>query len=533
MATLSGNNCTIITIIPMEVECNVTNASSPTSADGVAQVQIFGGTAPYTIQWSNGQQGTTITNLLPGTYSATVTDYYGDYVITTSCVVGSTGIVYQFDGCDGGPTIYVSGSTYDPPFPYSKPTIIFNEISGCYDFVGPISSAGLTYSALTVSNSFSSCVRCYPPTPTPIPQTDLCLFNNGFGLQYDFTANGTDNNGNYQWINSANGLVMSYNVNSGQWEVTPWTNVGTGTMTLTQSPPQVQPIGIWTNNGGNPKFPWQVQTGLCTPFPLSLDVQLSQPLCEGENGSAFMSATQGTPPYSYKIDGVTPYQNSGVFSNLPSGTYTATVQDSSIPPNTDSVSFVIINGSPSTVYNLYLTKSNVVTVPNTVQNSVTVTYDYSAYVQPSLPPGATISFNLSFNHTEERKAPTNGTSVQFTTLITGIIDGSTITFSPSAPQTVPGEICQVTYVGDITTYVTTSTTIPFSENSVLTGTVSQVVDLNGLSQNCYCPTVGINQVTMVGNNLVLSGTNCGVLGNEKTNTLTESATRTGCISVPI
>ena len=102
MATLSGNNCTILTIIPMEVECKITNASSPTSTDGVAQVQILGGTAPYTIQWTNGQQGTTITNLLPGTYSAVVTDYYGDYTITTSCVVGSsTNTVYKFTTCPG------------------------------------------------------------------------------------------------------------------------------------------------------------------------------------------------------------------------------------------------------------------------------------------------------------------------------------------------------------------------------------------------------------------------------------------------
>ena len=54
MATLSGNNCTIITIIPMEVECKITDASSPTATDGIAEVQILGGTAPYTIQWSNG-----------------------------------------------------------------------------------------------------------------------------------------------------------------------------------------------------------------------------------------------------------------------------------------------------------------------------------------------------------------------------------------------------------------------------------------------------------------------------------------------
>ena len=48
----------------------------------VLTVQVFGGTAPYLITWTNGitsQQGDTLSNLLPGTYSATVVDYFGDY----------------------------------------------------------------------------------------------------------------------------------------------------------------------------------------------------------------------------------------------------------------------------------------------------------------------------------------------------------------------------------------------------------------------------------------------------------------------
>ena len=178
MAGLTGNQCTIITIIPMEVECNVTNASSPTASDGSAVVQVFGGTPTYSITWDNGQQGNTLTNLLPGTYSATVVDYFGDYMVTTECVVESTSqVVYQFNSCPGfaAQTIYVSGSTYAPPFPNFKPTIIFNEILGCYDFIGTVNSSGLEVSGLTISSSYSNCTVCNPPTPTPPTQDTLCL----------------------------------------------------------------------------------------------------------------------------------------------------------------------------------------------------------------------------------------------------------------------------------------------------------------------------------------------------------------------
>lgn len=533
MATLSGNNCTIITIIPMEVECKITDASSPTATDGIAEVQILGGTAPYTIQWSNGGQGTTITNLLPGTYSATVTDYYGDYVVTTSCVVGSsTSIFYQFDECDGGPTVYVSGSTYDPPFPNFKPIIKFNEISGCFEFIGPISSAGLPYSDLTISNSYTTCEVCNPPTPTPLPQGDLCLFSPQLGVQYDFETNGTDSNGNFEWINTANGLVMSYNVTNGWWEVTPWTNVGTGTMNLIQSPPNTQPIGDWSNMGGNPKFTWQVQTGLCGSFPLLLNLSVSQPNCEGENGSVIMTASEGVPPYQYKIDGITPYQGSGVFNNVAPGSYTATVQDSDTPSSTTSVNFVIDTGVSSQVYSVQLTKTPTITTTNEPQNSVTISYDYAVTVNPALPAGVTISLNLRFNHTEERKAPIDNTSAIFTTFIVGNVDGSPMTFTQSAQAGTTGENCQDLYLGDITTYMSTSNTVSITEGSTVTGTVTQAVDLNTVSPNCYCPTVGINQVSFNAENLVLAGSNCGTLDNIKSNTITESVTRSGCGGQP-
>ena len=59
---------------PMVVNGTVTNASSAGSDDGLVDITVTGGIAPYTYNWSSGQTTEDITDLFPGVYSVTVTD---------------------------------------------------------------------------------------------------------------------------------------------------------------------------------------------------------------------------------------------------------------------------------------------------------------------------------------------------------------------------------------------------------------------------------------------------------------------------
>jgi hypothetical protein len=81
------NECNVITIFPMVIECIGINPSLPTASDGQMTVSITGGTPPYTIIWSNGNISPAINNLSVGEYSATVIDYYGDFSAETTCTL--------------------------------------------------------------------------------------------------------------------------------------------------------------------------------------------------------------------------------------------------------------------------------------------------------------------------------------------------------------------------------------------------------------------------------------------------------------
>jgi|11BtaG_2_1085332.scaffolds.fasta_scaffold00051_3 hypothetical protein len=548
MAGLTGNQCTIITIIPMEVECNVTNASTPTASDGSAIVQVFGGTPPYSITWNNGQQGNTLTNLLPGTYSATVVDYFGDYVVTTECVVESASqVVYQFNSCPGfaTQTIYVSGSTYAPPFPLFKPTIIFNEILGCYDFIGPVNSSGLEVSGLTISNSYTNCTVCNPPTPTPPTQDTLCLTGTDdiSTIQYEFTPDGIDSNGNFKWINTANGLTLTYNVTNGWWEVLTWDSLGSsqpyfGWMRQNDPNPSLQPLGNWFNvgNAGGQKWSWNMSSGPCSAIPLTLTIQTVSPQCEGQDGVAIMSANNGTPPYQYNIVGITSLQSSGQFSNVnlsQSNSFVGQVTDSL--GNTATSNFTINSGSAPTNYTLLLTKSNsVVTNSNNEQVS---SYDYNVTINPpTLPSGLQILFDLDFSHIRTSTYPDNLNSnpISYENTFTGSLDGNTITIN-SGPLVVlgspPSQNCPESQI-DVATFNSTATSISIDNTSTFNGSVSTTVTLPGTFGTCSCPITGVNKtIVQLKNIRILGATTCTTIDGNSGQIFGES-TQSGCLPLP-
>ena len=60
-----------------QISGTVTNAGCTGASDGAIELNIAGGSTPFEVDWSNGQTGTQVTGLVPGTYTVEVQDDIG------------------------------------------------------------------------------------------------------------------------------------------------------------------------------------------------------------------------------------------------------------------------------------------------------------------------------------------------------------------------------------------------------------------------------------------------------------------------
>jgi hypothetical protein len=107
----SGNSATCsftITVgTPLVVLGTPQNISCPGACDGQVTLNISGGQAPYQVQWNNGETGTTLSNLCPGTVTATVIDAFGCVSTYTATVTQPPALSIAVTG--GTPDIHGQG----------------------------------------------------------------------------------------------------------------------------------------------------------------------------------------------------------------------------------------------------------------------------------------------------------------------------------------------------------------------------------------------------------------------------------------
>ena len=81
------NQCNVLTIFPMGLQCIVTGTTGIQAIDGAIYLNITGGTPPYNVMWDNNNTGPYLEFLTLGSYTATVIDNFGDYTATTTCIL--------------------------------------------------------------------------------------------------------------------------------------------------------------------------------------------------------------------------------------------------------------------------------------------------------------------------------------------------------------------------------------------------------------------------------------------------------------
>ncbi len=310
--TSQGASCTSTASVTLTQPDELFATASPHAvtcfglSTGTAAVYPTGGIAPYTFMWSNGLQVDSISNLLPGPYTVTVTDANGCQEIANMNVGEPTAIqiltaLNRSPSCfglsDGQLTTYAVGGTTPFDFVWNTGQInqgITNITAGIYTVTATDGNGCSQVSTITVTE---------PPVLTSFatPQEVKCFDKNTGAFHVDaaggtppYSANWTGPNGYV-----GNGL-NPINLFAGQYSATVTDAHGCSNVLTAQLN---QP------------------TELVAALP-----EIADTICFfGANGTATVLASGGTSPYAYLWDANS--QTSQMATGLASNEYHVTITD--------------------------------------------------------------------------------------------------------------------------------------------------------------------------------------------------------------
>jgi gliding motility-associated-like protein/uncharacterized repeat protein (TIGR01451 family) len=273
------------------------------ASDGSASVSYSGGTAPYSISWSPG--GATIgsiSNLGPGTYTATITDANGCMKTSSVTLTQPTAItltntkinVSCFGGSTGSINLTSSGGT--PGYTYS-----WSPDGQTTEDISSLSAGSYTVTATDLNGCAkqSTISITQPAAPLTITQTHVnvkCFGNNTGSI--DITVAGGTSPYTYSWSSGQTTQDIALLI-SGDYTVTVTDFKGCiATLLVSVSQPAA---------------------------PLSAQITPSPVLCFGGNsGSINLNPAGGTSPYSFIWSNTATSED---ISNLSIGNYSVQITD--------------------------------------------------------------------------------------------------------------------------------------------------------------------------------------------------------------
>jgi len=498
MSTIIYNDCGVTTILPLGVECYSVNASTPDSNDGRIYLTITGGSTPYSITWSNGLKDQNIKNLIPGEYTATVVDYYGDYTATTVCTVESTEFyVDLFADCANEYNLYLTGltTTFVEGGIYKFTTSDSTLNLGCFIYSGKtLNGDNFLSTAILTEGPFDTCDECDPP-PAPLPYypTDLCLYTDSTPFTaYPFTF--------YDFVNDRpayTGTSSSSSAFTISWisatTFSNWLVLGKSGSVLKNPSNTFNPLGGWVEEGTLKTL--TAVSGSCPSAPvLSFDLTTSNESCEGScNGSVTIKANGGSGGYQYKLFNGT-YQPSPTFNNLcPQNNTQFFVKDSD---GTEvQGTFTILPGTKKVTYTLSLEAKSYFTKQD-YGNQTIKNLDY-------------INVPLYISVNDSMSQPGSATTVYSPVLYSG-----TSTVSPTSNSLTSTQVnapspydYNYPYLTILKTYSVQYPTITLKKGLTVSGTVtSTITKISNGTSTCSCSSFFIENPGL--NTLTYDWVNC-------------------------
>ncbi len=294
----------------------VTNVNCNGGIDGSITVNASGGTPPYQYNLNGGpfQAAATFSGLSAGSYTITVQDANGCQASVTAVVTEPTAMVASVSGvvnvsCNGGNdgSVSVSASGGTPGYQYSLnggPWV--GGPGGTYTFTG--------LSAGTHTITVQDANGCQASTTVTVSEPPVLTF----GVTTSNALCAGTATGSIAFSASGGTPPYAYSIDGGaSYGSTSTWNVGAGTYVL-----------YVRDANGCVAGPQTVT--ISEPAPLALQAVVTDAACrESSGGSALVSASGGTPPYTYTWSGAGLSGSVGgpSLGNVAPGSYTVVVVD--------------------------------------------------------------------------------------------------------------------------------------------------------------------------------------------------------------
>lgn len=379
--TITDNNgCTASSAVnliqPIALQSNPlpNSTSCQGSPDGFIEIDVWGGTVPYSFIWSNGDTTQNSNNLIEGFYSLTITDMFGCTSITQSTVEGPTPITLNVQGisnvsCVGGNdgAIFADAFGGNPGYSY-----VWNT-TDTLTFIQNLSAGVYTVTITDATNcTGTGSVTVLEPEPfqTFMFGSSVCngtddgtanVTVSGGVLPYQYSWSNGDSTSQIENLTAGTYYVTVTDIN--QCMITDSITVNLSSTILVSNPSST----MITCNGGNDgtasvaptggvapyTYNWSngntdsLATGLvagtytvevfdlfnCSfietfnimePSAIAIDATVNNINCGATNGSISIIPNGGTPPYSIEwFNG----SNADTISNLDVGTYAVNITD--------------------------------------------------------------------------------------------------------------------------------------------------------------------------------------------------------------